>query len=64
TKKGKKSVSEATSIEEILNVTEDYDSDTIINEIDNNEDIAWFSFTDAENLIANCFENPEENDRL
>ncbi|CAG8444437.1 16215_t:CDS:2, partial [Cetraspora pellucida] len=61
TKKEKKSVSKATNVEESLNVTEDYDSDTIINEIDNNKDIAWYSFTDTENLIANCFENSEEN---
>ncbi|CAG8785550.1 802_t:CDS:1, partial [Cetraspora pellucida] len=50
TKKEKKpeAISEPTSVES-LNITEDYVNDEY-------EDIAWFSLTDMEILIANCFE--------
>ncbi|CAG8619011.1 15427_t:CDS:2, partial [Dentiscutata erythropus] len=42
---------EPTSVES-LNITEDYVNDEY-------EDIAWFSLTDMEILIANCFESEE-----
>ncbi|CAG8567628.1 14082_t:CDS:2 [Racocetra fulgida] len=44
-----------------LEVTEDYDLDMIINEIDNNVNRAWFSLTDVKNPIENCFNTTEEN---
>ncbi|CAG8654592.1 6028_t:CDS:2, partial [Racocetra fulgida] len=53
TKKEKKpkAISEPTSIES-LNITENYVNDKY-------EDIAWFSLTDMEILIANCFKSEE-----
>ncbi|CAG8705693.1 17964_t:CDS:2, partial [Dentiscutata erythropus] len=44
---------EPTSIKS-LNITEDYANNEY-------EDIAWFSLTDIENLIANCFESEEHD---
>ncbi|CAG8743398.1 3646_t:CDS:1, partial [Racocetra persica] len=62
-KKGKKPVvtSKSTNEEKSLYITDDYDSETIIDEIDDDDDRVWFNLTDMENLVANCFDNFEEN---
>ncbi|CAG8787456.1 21504_t:CDS:1, partial [Racocetra persica] len=42
--------SKSTNEEESLCITDDYDSETIIDEIDDDDNRVWFSLTDIENL--------------
>ncbi|CAG8821694.1 22074_t:CDS:1, partial [Dentiscutata erythropus] len=41
---------ELTNIEESFCITDNYDLESIIDEIDNDDERVWFSLTDMENL--------------